>query len=108
MTRYGTETETTYLDQDKSTIDIISNIKDYAVTTKFKRISVRVKVGDKKEETTQYLLFSDLIDQRRKDGTLIVRDADPANRPSFAIEYPRTDVDGSYFIIRTHTELMLE
>jgi hypothetical protein len=104
MTNYGTETETTYLDNQGSTIDIISKIQNGDIKQRWKRVNLRIKVSDKRDETTQYLLFSDMIDEKRQAGVLIVRDSDPQTRPCFMVEYPKTDIDGTYFIIRSHTE----
>lgn len=88
-------------------IEEIENIADGAVKSHFRRVSLRIKVSNKKDETAQYLQFSDLIEQKRNEGALIVRDADPATKPSFVIEYPRSNSDGGYFVVRTHTELMI-
>jgi hypothetical protein len=107
MTEYGTETEGTFTDANGSTVEVIANYKDLEVMSRFKRISVRIKVIDKRDETTQYLLFSDLIEEKRQAGTLVVRDADPHSRPSFTIEYPKTNIDGTYFVVRSYTELIV-
>lgn len=107
MSNYGTEVETTYLDDNRSTIDIISKFQNDDIKQRWKRVNLRIKVYGKQDETTQYLLFSSLIDEKRRAGLLIVRDSDPSTRPSFTVEYPKTDHDGSYFVIRSHTELIV-
>lgn len=108
MTTWGTETETTFLDRQGSTVEIIKKIEHGNVQQRWKRITLRIKVADKREETTQFLLFSDLIAEKRKSGTLIVRDGDPATFPSFLIDYPKSAGNGTYFIVRSFTELVVQ
>lgn len=103
---FGTEVETTFLDDNGSTVELIRTFKESDVTSQFKRISLRIRVKDKQDETTQYLIFSDLIEQKKREGVLVYRDSDPTTRPSFVIEYPRKDAD-FYTIVRTFTELMV-
>lgn len=107
MTTWGTETETTFLDGQGSMVDVITKIERGNVQQRWKRITLRIKVADKREETTQFLMFSDLIAEKRRAGVLIVRDNDPATLPAFMLEYPKRDVDGSYFIVRSFTELVV-
>jgi hypothetical protein len=103
--RYGSET-TIYADEGK-VVELTENIKDFSVFSTFKRVSVRIKVANKKEETSQYLQFSDLLEKKREQGVLLVKHTDLSTRPTFVIEYPLTNVDGSYFIIHTHTEVVM-
>lgn len=107
MTRFGKEVETTVLDDQGSTLDVIKSIANYDLKKAFKRYSIRVKVNNKKDETTEYLNFSEMIAEKRRAGLLVLRDPDPDTRPSFCVDYPKTDTDGSYFIIRTHTEIIV-
>lgn len=107
MTRYGQEVETRFLDKDESKVEYIRNIKDFDVHSAFKRTSVRVHVHNQKEEMVEFLTFSKLIAEKIEAGTLVRGDRDPSLRPTFVVEYPKTSIDGSYFVIRTFTELML-
>ena len=108
MTQYGTETKTYETEHGNAQhkVDVIESLKDFKVFSTYKRITVRIKVRTKQDETTQYLLWSDMIDLARADGKLLTRDSDPATSPSFIIEYPKHDIDGAYYVIRSHTEIV--
>jgi hypothetical protein len=106
MTRYGTETETTFLDKHQSTVEVVSNIRDFEITRRVKRYCIRIKVNNKQDEMTQFLLFSDMIDQKKVDGSLYVNPKEPQTVPSFGIEY-RSDMPDGYYVIRTYTEIVI-
>jgi hypothetical protein len=106
MTNYGTEIDT-HVVSDSLTEDIIAKIQDGETIKRWKRTSLRIKVTNKKDETTQYLIWTDMLDHLRKQKRLIERDTELPVRPSFAIDFPKTNYDGSYFVICTHTEIIL-
>lgn len=108
MSVYGTSTTMYVVEKpnEVNTVEIIDNISGDNVFSTFKRVTLRIRVHNKQEETTQFLLFSDLVEEKRQTGKLVLRDTDPATRPQFMIEYPKKDIDGTYFIIRSHTELV--
>lgn len=108
MTQYGTEVAVlTIANGDEvMTEEVISNIRNFEVASQHKRTSIRIRVRNKEEEMSEYLKFTDLIDQKRTNGKLVVRDANPASKPSFVIDYPKIDIDGCYFVIKSYTEVV--
>ncbi len=65
---------------------------------------VRVKVVGSKEEVAQYLSFTDDLKKLRTQNKLYMDVKDAWAIPSFIIEYPTNDFDGSYFIIKCWAE----
>ena len=108
MTQYGTEVAVITIPNGDEVLteEVISNIRNYEVASQHKRTSIRVRVRNKAEEMSEYLKFTDLIDQKRINGILVVRDANPASKPSFTIDYPKADTDGCYFVIKSYTEVV--
>lgn len=106
MTKYGQEVETRYIDENEK-VEYVRNIKEFNVHSAYKRVSVRVKVYNKKEETVEYLSWSNLLEKHRQEGTLVRGDQDQNLKPSFIIEYPKHNNDGGYFVIRSFTTVML-
>jgi hypothetical protein len=102
---YGS-TKTIYpIDESGSTIVRVETYWRGSVTKVHMQYRIRVKVYSAKEELTEYLKFTDEIANRRKDGTLAYDRDDMSSRPSFIIEYPKENVDGGYFIIKSYTVL---
>ena len=103
MIHFGIEKETTELDNSGSTLTIIKKIHEGEVAKMFKTFSVRVKVRDSKEEMAEYLRYTDSIKEKKQDGLLVMKEGSDY-MPSFAIEYPKFDTDGSYFVIKSWSE----
>jgi hypothetical protein len=101
MTRHGTEVDTMILDELGSTVEVHDTLRDFNITTRFKRYSIRIKVKDKREEMMQYLEFTDLIDAKRKEDMLFTRDDDATTQPAFGLEY-RKNISPEYYIIRRY------
>lgn len=106
MTRFGTEIDTDIVDELGSTVSIISTVHNYEIRKKLKRYCIRVRVEDKQQEMVEFLTFTDLIEQKRKEGTLFINDKDPASQPMFIIEYP-DKLGPWYSIIRSYTEIVV-
>jgi hypothetical protein len=105
MMQYGTET-TMYVDGDKA-MEVTDNVRNYKVFSTFKRTITRTKVSTPGEADHQYQLFSNHIDKLHRLNKLLTKSNDPALRPSFTIEYPHIDHDGSYFVITSYTEIVM-
>jgi hypothetical protein len=102
---YGS-TKTVYpIDSSGSTIVRVETYWRNTVSKVNMQYKIRVKVYSAKEELTEYLKFTDEIAKRRADGTLTYDRDDITSRPSFTIEYPKENVDGGYFIIKSYTVL---
>lgn len=101
---YGTEKITTTLDDQGSTLTVINKIHGGNVSKTYKQFCIRVKVMDAKEEMSEYLKHAEAIRAKKAAGTLLIKDDDPTLLPTFKVEYPKFNEDGSYFIVRTHTE----
>lgn len=103
---YGTERTTTTLDDQGSTLTVINKIREGRTVKTFKQYNVRVKVRDSKEEMAEYLKHAESIRGLRTSGQLVIKDNDDNTLvPSFRIEYPKTDMDGSYFIIKSWSQV---
>jgi hypothetical protein len=103
MMRYGTESETTELDNMGSTLTLIRKVRDYQVATTYKKFSIRVKVRDSKEEMAEYIKHTDSIREKKEEGVLVLKES-ADYMPTFIVEYPKFNEDGSYFIIKSWTE----
>lgn len=92
--RYGKERSTTTLDDNGSTQTEERNIVDYQTVNPIRKYyEYRVKVKDKKEEMTEYLKFTDSLDESKLD-------------PNFKIERSKHGNDnGYYFVVKCYTEL---
>lgn len=107
MIDFGSERETTDIDEQGSTLTVIRKIRNQDVMKTYKQFKVRIKVKDAKEETVEYLKHTDKIRQKRKEGVLLTNDRDdPSLAPFFMIDYPKSDVDGTYFVISAWTEVV--
>lgn len=103
---YGSERTTTTLDDQGSTLTVINKIREGHTVKTFKQYNVRVKVRDSKEEMAEYLKHAESIRGLRTSGQLVIKDNDDNTLvPSFRIEYPKTDMDGSYFIIKSWSQV---
>jgi hypothetical protein len=89
--KYGSETTTTTLDDDGSTLSIKTNYKDGTpMPETFKTYSIRVKVSNEQQQTEEMLRFS-------------VESAGKLD-PSFHIE--RKVSNPTWYIVKCWTELV--
>jgi transposase len=72
----------------------------------FKQFKIRVKVHDSKEEMSEFLKHCNILREKRKLGVLVVKDDDVTLTPSFMTEYPKIDTEGTYFVVRSWTEII--
>lgn len=68
-----------------------------------KHYKIRTKVTNSQEEMTEFIRFTSEVGKHRDDNTLAVERDDPSTRPSFVLEYPKENIDGSYFVIKCWT-----
>lgn len=104
--KYGTKKTTTTTDEFGSTITTVDTFQDSELMKRRVQYRIRVKVRDSKQEMAEYLKFNDLLREKRLLNRLITKDADASLLPNLVIEYPKYDEDGSYFIIKSWTELV--
>jgi hypothetical protein len=102
--KYGTEKETTTTDSNGSTLTIIKKWRDGEVMKTYRQVQDRVKVTNINEETAEYIKHTDRVREKKKLGLLVVKDEDKTLAPTFIIEYPKHDIDGSYFVVSSWTE----
>lgn len=76
----------------------IITYKEAEIFRTAKHFRIRVKVSNPQEEMTEYIRFTQEIAEYRDKGMLIVEDPPP----SFEIHYPKTNVDGYYFIVKSY------
>lgn len=102
--KYGTTKETTTIDTIGSTKTVIKKVRDYATVKVQKQYKIRTKVKNSKEEAVEYLKHSEKLREKKEAGILVLKDEDTALLPAFTTEYPKYDVDGSYFVVSCWTE----
>lgn len=73
------------------------------MTKVLKQYRIRVKVYNPQEEMTEYIRFTEEIAKHRANGTLAYDKEDGNTRPAFIIEYPKENIDGGYFVIKSYT-----
>jgi hypothetical protein len=105
MTMNGQEVDIQEIDNYGSTVEVFDTIRDYEIKTRFKRYRIRIKVDNKQDETTQYLMWSDLVARKRADGRLFIRDINPDTQPAFEIEY-RKNMPQGYYVIWQYCEIV--
>lgn len=101
--KYGTTTTTFSLDNKGSTISTISKYRNGDTEKVMKHFRIRVKVFTPQDEMTEFIRFTDELSRCRKNGTLTWDREDASTRPSFIIDYPKENIDNSYFIIKNYT-----
>lgn len=95
--KFGTTTETRTLDNNGSVVNIERKYVNGSVNKPIRRkYEYRTKVTNKKEEFTEYMKFSDSLDDSKLD-------------PGFSID--RTvhgNANGYYFVVKSYTLLDYE
>ena len=81
--RFGTEKETTELDEYGSTLTLVKKIRNYDVAKTYKQYRIRVKVRDQKEQLVEYMKHADKVMEKHKEGKLVIKDEDPMLYPGF-------------------------
>ncbi len=94
--KHGKQRETTTLDENGSTLTVEYNVKDYKTMKPIRKyFEYRERVKDKKEETVEYIKFSDMV-------------ADKLDA-AFRIEHTKDGDDkGYYYVVKCYTELSYE
>lgn len=100
--QFGTEKTTFPLDSKGSTISTINKYRNGAVEKALKHFRIRVHVKNSQDEMTEFIRFTDELDRCRKNGTLTSDREDASTKPAFIIDYPKENIDGSYFIIKSY------
>lgn len=100
---YGETRDTRVIDNNGSELVTIIKIRGSQMARKYKQYHMRVKVMNSKEEMSEYLKHTEALREKRESGILVVI-GDKELHPSFTIDYPKIDVDGAYFIIKSWTE----
>lgn len=99
---YGTQ-KTTYNLNGMQIADVVKYRKgDVAISLRNYR--VKIKVINAQDEMREFIRFTDELSKLRQNGKLTVDSDDPTTWPAFQIDYPKHDVDGSYFIVKCWTE----
>ena len=81
---------------------IITTYHDSQEVRAVKHYKIRIKVRNPQEEMTEFIRFTSEMAELRSTGVLTVDKDDPTTKPAFILEYPHSDVDGSYFIIKSY------
>lgn len=100
--RFGSETTTYPLDNKGSTIATVKKVRNGETEKVIKHYRIKVHVRNSQEEMMEFMRFTEELSRCRKNGTLTHDKEDTSTRPAFIIEYPRYDVDGSYFVTKNY------
>lgn len=96
-------TKTSRNTEDGSVIsDIVIDNGDYGQKS-IRNYRIRVKVLNAQEEMTEYIRFTKELAELRDRKNLTVDKDDPSTHPAFIIHYPKEDIDGSYFVVKSYT-----
>lgn len=96
-------TEKTTFEVGESTLSDIKKYNGVYGDKAIRSYRIKIKVLDTQQEMAEYLAFSKELSSLRKDNKLTVDKDDTTTYPAFIIQYPKIDVDGSYFIVKCYT-----
>ena len=99
--QYGVEKTIEDLD-DGSTISSIDKYRKGKSANTVKHFRIRIKIYTSQQEMTEFINFTEELAKYRLDKILVTDREDPSTKPAFIIEYPKEDVDGSYFIVKNY------
>lgn len=103
--QFGIEQINTTTDENGSTLTIIKKYRKGLVVQIYKQRKERFKVYSQKEQLMEYMKHADKVMEKHKAGQLVIKDADPSLYPAFWSEYPKNDIDGSWFVVSQYTEI---
>lgn len=101
MMEFGTEKTTSIVGNT-----IISEIRKYymgEVAKSLRNHRIKVKVINAQDEMKEFIQFTDELNKLRQQGKLAVDKDDATTYPAFIIQYPKEDLNGTYFIIKSYT-----
>lgn len=98
---HGTE-KTTFQIGD-STLSDIKKFNGVYGENAMRNYRIRVKVADRNAEFWEYIQFTEEIAKLKAAGRLTVDKDDMLTYPTFIVQYPKVDLDGSYFVIKCYT-----
>lgn len=102
---YGT-TKTSKTEEDGSSVTIIEDIHKGDIARTMKCVKVRQKISSSQQEMELFLDFALELQKKRANKKLTVDPKDPVTYPAFIWDFPKKDIDGSYFILKTWTEVL--
>lgn len=94
--------KTTFTVNDKTIADVVKYRRGEA-TKSLRNYRIKVKVVNAQDEMSEFIRFTDELAKLRKQGKLAVDKDDSTTFPAFIIHYPKEDLDGSYFIVKSYT-----
>lgn len=101
MMQYGTE-KTTVTADDGSSVTTIAKYREGERERIIRHYRLRVRVRSSQDEMTEYIRFTEELSRCRQNNILTYDREDASTRPAFIIDYPKNDVDGSYFVIKNY------
>lgn len=104
MTDFGTEKTTSTLG-DNQIADVVKYRRG-EVAVRLRNYRVKVKVINSQDEMGEFIRFTDELAKLRQQGKLTVDRDDATTYPAFVIQYPREDLDGSYFVVKCYTVIV--
>lgn len=98
------EKETAEIDSLGSAVTIIRKVNGNDVNDVQKQYRIVIRVGNDAEAKQQQEHFVAKLNDLRSSGKLVIKDKDPSTIPSFMYDYPRSNSDGSFLVIKSWTE----
>lgn len=99
---YGDTKQTFPLNELGSTMKTVKKYRRGSVDSSFRHYRFKIKVNSPKEELEEFMRFTHQIQELRRKNMLITDRSDATTTPSFIVEYPKNDVDGSWFVIKNY------
>lgn len=100
--KYGSQKTTHFIDENSSLADTVKYHQGTAERA-IRSFKIKVRVASPQEEMAEFIRFTEELSKLRKVGKLTADKDDGATYPSFIIQYPKEDIDGSYFIVKCYS-----
>ena len=100
--KFGDKKETHFLNSLGSSVKTTKKYREGRVDSSFRHYRFKIKVMDDKQELEEFMRFTNEIKSLRRKKLLMVDRSDPQTVPSFIIEYPKTNLDGGWFVIKNY------
>ncbi len=102
--KYGTA-KTRKSDGD-TTVSIIEDFHKGDISRTIKCVKVRIKVNNSQQEMEEFIAFTKELMDKWNSGKLVIDAKDPETYPAIIWDLPKKNLDGSYFILKTVTEVL--
>lgn len=103
--KFGSETTTYPINDVGSSIADYKHYRVGSLDQAIRTYRISLKVRNSQEEMTEFIRFTTELAQLRKDKKLAYS-KDVALQPAFIIQYPKEDIDGSYYVVKCYSVVL--